>query len=370
MGRATRVRSNWVPSLCFKCPPFERRCRAATVRVFLTVALLSPVIHRVAVDPFLVIPMAFFRMEHFFFADFAAGTLASRIQWNVFWPYFAGVALSVIGLSVIIKKETPQEHGLDKIVPFGRLFFAVPMAVFGAQHFTATIFVVRMIPSWIPCHLFWAYLVGAALIASALSIVVKKQARLAATLLGVMLLLFVLLMHIPNLAANPHDRILLAVALRDLSFGGGALVFAGAQTEEWRARGTHWIITIGRFLVAIPVVVFGVENFLHPDFVPGVPLNKITPAWIPGHILWSYLTGAVFIVAGLSIMFKISARLAAKGLGIMVLLLVLFVYLPMTAAIPYDIANGLNYLVDTLALSGSALLLAGALPKGKRTPLQ
>jgi hypothetical protein len=51
----------------------------------------------------------------------------------------------------------------------------------------------------------------------------------------------------------------------------------------------------------------------------------------------------------------------------MVLLLVLFIYLPIVIANPADIGNGLNYLVDTLALSGSALTLAGALPKPQPT---
>jgi len=295
-----------------------------------------------------------------------AGILPTWISGDIFWPYFAGAVVSAIGLPPVLK-EVLRARGFDRIPPFGRLFLAVPMAVFGAQHFTAAIYVARLVPSWIPGHLFWTYFVGVALISAALSIVTGKQARLAAGLLAILLCLFVSLMHIPALASHPHDRIQLAVALRDLAFSGGALALAGTRTGPARARAADRLITVARFLIAIPVIVFAVEHVLHPGFAPGVPLSKLTPAWIPGRLFWSYLTAAVFILAGFALVVKKKARLAATGLGIMVLLLVLFIYLPIVIANPADIGNGLNYLVDTLALSASALALAGALPKPQPT---
>ena len=89
---------------------------------------------------------------------------------TAFWIYVCASLLFIIGVIKILN-ELPQEHGVDKIAPFGRLFFAIPMAVFGADHFIAPRFVATIVPPWIPWHLFWVYLVGVALIASALSIV-------------------------------------------------------------------------------------------------------------------------------------------------------------------------------------------------------
>src|ERR1700747_3558948 len=105
------------------------------------------------------------------------------------------------------------------------MFFAVPMAVFGADHFIDPAIVAAMVPSWIPWHLFWTYLVGTALIADALSIVTNKSPSLAAALLSAVSFVCVALLHVPKLAANPSDRIPLAVLLRDLSFSAGALAF-------------------------------------------------------------------------------------------------------------------------------------------------
>jgi uncharacterized membrane protein len=301
--------------------------------------------------------------QQFAHAQTAAALVAFWIPGNVFWPYFSGVALLAIGLPIIIKHELPQVHGLDKVLPFGRLFFAIPLGVFGTFHFTDAEDVARIVPAWMPLHTFCVYLVGIALIAAAPSIILEKQGRLAATLLGCMFLLFVVLMHIPNIVATHGARLFWAIGLRDMAFSGGAFALAGRQLKRTPSDGAPGLVTLGRFFVGIPAIVFGVEHFLHPALAPGVPLDKITPAWIPGHLFWAYLTGAVLVAAGLSIIVNKKARLAATYLGIMILLVCLFIYLPIVVSIPSDLGNGLNYFADTLLLSGAVLILADALPK-------
>jgi uncharacterized membrane protein len=283
------------------------------------------------------------------------------IRADVFWPNFSCAILFLIGLVKIFKDELRQRRGLDKTMPFGRLFFAIPLGVFGAFHFTNAQDVATVVPSWMPLHMLWVYLVGVALIAAALSIILEKHARLAATLLGCMFLLFVILIHIHNVVASHGARLFWAIALRDLAFSGGAFALAGRLSSLSPSGGAPWLVTLGRFFVGIPAVVFGVEDFLHPTIAPGVPLDKITPAWIPGHLFWAYLAGAVFVASGACIVVNIKARLAATCLGTMVLLVVLFVYLPIWAVNLSNIGEGLNYFADTLLFAGAALLLADAI---------
>ena len=279
-----------------------------------------------------------------------------------FWPYFAGTALLIIGLTQVLRNDLPQARGIDKAAVFGPLFFALPMGVFGAYHFAFSRVVETVVPSWMPGHLFWTYLVGFALIAAALSITLNKHSVLAATLLSAMLFSFVLLIHVPRLVANPGSRFALAVLLRDLSFSGGALACAVARADDWPRQLRNGITILVRYMIAVPALFFGVEHFLHPQYVPVIPLDRLMPSGIPARWLISYITGAVLIGASLSIGLNRKARAAATWLGIVVFVDVMIVYLPILWANLSDIAAGLNYFADTLAFAGGVLLLAEALP--------
>jgi uncharacterized membrane protein YphA (DoxX/SURF4 family) len=112
-----------------------------------------------------------------------------------------------------------------------------------------------------------------------------------------------------------------------------------------------------------------VEHFLHPANVPGVPLEKFTPLWIPVHGLITYLTGAILIVAGICIFLNRKTRMAATYLGTWILLLVLFVYGPILVASLLDPSTdvkveGINYFADTLLYAGTILALANTTPSG------
>ncbi|HJX89624.1 MAG TPA: hypothetical protein VJ372_03965, partial [Pyrinomonadaceae bacterium] len=241
------------------------------------------------------------------------------MQAIVFWIYVCALLLFIVGI-IKIFGELPQEHGVDKIMPFGRLFFAVPLAVFGSEHFTATTSVASLIPRWIPAHTFWVYLVGVAFLCAALSIAVLVQARLAAALVGMTLLIFVLVMDMPAAIANPGNRFFWALALRQLAFSGGAFAFA-MQPLSTRARQasparlTAALAAIPRIFVGITSLFYGVEHLLHPEYVPGVPLQKLTPDWIPGRIFLSYFVGLILIVAGVCLLLNKKTRIAATSLG-------------------------------------------------------
>jgi uncharacterized membrane protein YphA (DoxX/SURF4 family) len=114
-------------------------------------------------------------------------------------------------------------------VGLGRWLFAISLVVFGTQHFLYAKFVATLVPSWIPGHLFWAYFVGAAFVAAALSIAIQNYARLAATLLGLMFILWVFTLHFPRVAASPHDGNEWTSAFVALAMCGGSWVLAGTS---------------------------------------------------------------------------------------------------------------------------------------------
>jgi uncharacterized membrane protein YphA (DoxX/SURF4 family) len=284
----------------------------------------------------------------------------------------AGILLFLIALWAA-KADFARSSGLDKVVVLSNLCFAAPLAVFGAEHLSAAQFIQQGVPSYIPWHLFWAYFVGFALLAASLSIATKIQVRWSGLLFGIMLLLFVAMLHIPRVLANPKDRIAWAVALRDMSFAGGAWILAGnalreQRSEQGRGQGRSALITVGRALIGIAAIFFGAETFLHPLGMPGIPLEKVMSEWIPGRLFIGYLTGAILLVAGAAILLARKTRIAATYLGTWIVLLVVFIYGPILVAALADPSTavkveGLNYFFDTLLFGGAILALASASPR-------
>jgi uncharacterized membrane protein YphA (DoxX/SURF4 family) len=291
-------------------------------------------------------------------------TVLPAIPSQVIWSYIAGGAVLAIGLvAILLRGDWQRSRGFDKLILFGPLSYAAPLAAFGTEHFTLTKVIASIMPAWIPWHPLWVYFVGACFIAAALSLVTGIEARLSATLLALTFLLFVVLMHAPNWAQNPRNRFALAVALREMSFSGGALALAASLNRHWRERGTPILATIARCFVAVPVLFFSLEQFGHGDYVPAIPLDRITPEYVYGHALWTYLAAAVYAVAGTLLLVGKKTRAAAMWLGLTVLLVELAVYMPIGVVERASLDKGLNYVADTLMFCGAVLLLAGAMPR-------
>ena len=267
------------------------------------------------------------------------------------------------------KTDIARARGLDKIAALSNLCFAAPLAVFGALHLAAAEGLATMVPSYMPWHLFWAYFFGFALLAASLSIATKIQVRWSGLLFGIAMFLFVAMLDIPGSLATPRDRFGWTLALREMTFGGGGWVLAGnAMREQGRGQGGGKLITVGRVVIGITAIFYGIENSLHTANVPGVPLEKLMPAWIPAHLLIGCLTGAILVVAGVCILLDKRTRMAATYLGTWIVLLVLFIYGPILIAAlanpSTDIkVEGINYFFDTLLFAGAILALASATPR-------
>ena len=279
----------------------------------------------------------------------------------------AGILLFLIALWAA-KTDIAGAGGSDKVVALSNLCFSIPLAIFGAEHLSGARFIMLAVPSYMPWRLFWAYFVGFALLAASLSVATKIQVRWSGLLFGIMMLLFVAMVHIPRVLASPRDRIAWVIVFREVSFAGGGWILAGnAMREQSGGQDDSRLITVGRVLIAITAMFFGVEHFLHPAGCPGVPLEKLTPTWIPGRLLIGYLTGAILLVGGASILLAKKTRMAATYLGTWIVLLVLFIYGPILIAQMSDPSTavkveGINYFADTLLFAGTILALASATP--------
>ncbi len=167
----------------------------------------------------------------------------------------AMIALFVIGV-IAARNEIAAARGLERIVALSHLCFAIPLAAFGALHLFGPQFVAPLVPPYMPWRAFWVYFVGCALIAASLSIATRTAVRWSGLLVGIMMFSFVAMIHLPGALGGPPDRIIWTIVFRELSFGGGGWLLAGAAPDGWREPARSVLINVGRVLVAITVCIF------------------------------------------------------------------------------------------------------------------
>jgi uncharacterized membrane protein YphA (DoxX/SURF4 family) len=297
------------------------------------------------------------------FLNSSVALLAVVYPSDVIWSYTVFTLVCIAGVATIfLRGDWEKARGIDKLILFGPIFYAAPLGGFGAEHFTRAAGIASIVPKFIPWHMFWALFVGACFIAASFSLVTRIQARLSASLVALTFLIFVMTMDLPGWATQPGNRFFAILTMRELSFCGGALAYAAMLAGREGSPGSHMFATIARYFVGVPILLYSIEQFLHADHVPGVPLEPLTPAYIPAPVLWAYVAAIGYLFAGILLLVGKKTRAAATLAGLSVLLVELAVYIPIAVVQRTSLDLGFNYMADTLMFCGAVFLLAGAMP--------
>ncbi len=148
-------------------------------------------------------------------------------------------ALTMCGGAWTVARSLGDRDGslpdwLERLLPMGRYFFALLLVLFGVDHFLYAPFVESIVPKYVGSAAFWTYFAGVALIAGGVGMCVKGVSRLASLLVGLMIFLWVPMLHLP--------RALTMDARKDLgnewtsvfeatAFSGFAFLLAGLSKE-------------------------------------------------------------------------------------------------------------------------------------------
>ncbi len=272
----------------------------------------------------------------------------------------AGVAALVAGL-ILVRERFHEASGAGSVVALGPVFEAVALAVFAAEHFFAARDLMPIVPRWLPAPLFWTYFVGTALLAAVVSFVAWRHVRWSATLLALLFMIIVATIDLPNLPRQAHERLLWTLTVRELAFASGAMVLAGSQWPRGSSAGNA-LMLIGRTFVAATMVFYAIQHFFFPWFVPGVPLEKLIPAWVPAPAQLSYFVGITLLIAGVGLLIRRTIHIAAASAGIVLLALTAFFYVPILAIEIHSplAVEGINYVGDTLLFAATTLLVGFA----------
>lgn len=141
----------------------------------------------------------------------------------------------------IHKTEGELPSWLERALPLGRYFFAFLLVIFGVDHFLYPKFVASLVPSWAGNPIFWTYFAGAALIAGGVGMIVRRIAALASLLTGVMIFLWVLMLHIPRAIADPYTNVgnEWASVFEALVFSGMAFMLAALSDRGGKPSASH-----------------------------------------------------------------------------------------------------------------------------------
>jgi putative oxidoreductase len=114
---------------------------------------------------------------------------------------------------------------------------------------------------------------------------------------------------------------------------------------------------VGTIFYALVIGLFGINHFLE-----GTGMQKMVPSFLPGGVIWVYLTGACLIAASIAFLIGRQVRLAGLLLCLFLLLIVLTVHLPAVLHVPDSGARRfpMTNLIKDTGLAAAALLVAGS----------
>jgi uncharacterized membrane protein len=119
---------------------------------------------------------------------------------------------------------------VNQLIKLGKWFFILPFFGFGFLHFGPLEFSLPYVPKWLPFPSFWVYFVGLCFMLFVVSVMLQKWDKLAAVLLGVCLLLFVVLIHIPTAMSGNFMGVI--AVLRDIAMAGAAWMYASTMAKD------------------------------------------------------------------------------------------------------------------------------------------
>ena len=148
-------------------------------------------------------------------------------------------SLALIGGAAMIAGRWPDRMrglrgvGIARWERLGPPLLAAFMIVGGLQHYVYRQFVDGLVPAWIPpSQRFWTLFAGAALVAGGVGMLVRRTAWLAGAMSGLMIFLWVLLLHIPRAFAEPRHAFETAGVFEALALSGVALLVAGTRGPD------------------------------------------------------------------------------------------------------------------------------------------
>jgi uncharacterized membrane protein len=284
---------------------------------------------------------------------------------------FDGKVVLVTGSSTAIGAAVARRrpgHGVGqvRVIGMGHFLLAVGFAGLGILSLLSGDFALNWqpVPLWVPWRSQLAYFSGVVLLACGVGLLLKRSAWLSALTLTIDVLIWLLVLQIPRVAAHPSSESTWLGFSENLVLvaGGWTLLISLGASDD---RSTNPVVSedsvrVARFLFAASLPLIGLSHFVYSQLTAAM-----VPTWLPNRVALAYLTGVAHMAAGVGLLLGVLPRLASTLEATMLSLFTLLVWVPRVVAAPASRAEWTAMLVSA-ALTGAAWVVARSAPYGSR----
>jgi uncharacterized membrane protein len=246
-----------------------------------------------------------------------------------------------------------------RIASHGHAVFAATMIAVGLLGLISGDFapVWQPVSKSLPAREVLAYVCAFVSLACGIGLFLPRIAAVAARVLVAFSLLWLLLFKARFIVADPTAAVSYETCAESAVVVAGAWVLYAWFGNDWDKQRLAFAtgdkgLRIARVIYGVSMVVFGIAHFAYAKLTA-----SLVPSWLPGPMVWAYLTGATYIAAGVAILINRYARLAAVLSAWQIGLFTLLVWVPVVVAGNIDAGKWTEFVVSC-ALTAAAWVVA------------
>lgn len=186
------------------------------------------------------------------------------------------------------------------------------------------------VPESLPARTVLIYLCGLIPLTCGIGLIVRRAAAAAARVLLAFFVLWFLLLRLPLLLTSPTVDVWWASCQTAVMMAAASVLFVWLVADRDTRLGFpggEKGVRIARVLYGVALIPFGLAHFIYLQVTA-----DLVPGWLPWHAAWAYFTGGTFIAAGVAVLIRVYARLAAALSALQMATFALLVWIPRAAA--------------------------------------